>query len=449
MFVVDITFLAQDSMSETVFVRRPLVRVGPNDDYHLVIPEMEDSEVSLEISRDVGGRFSVVGHSLHSSNEPTFLGGTYDGTARIEIGALILDITALDIDLLLKEQEALDKAGIRIVRRAYGERVAKYPAIVVSEPFNATVSLWPNQPLTIGRARTCGLRLDVPTVSMHHARIGFESGEFWIEDLGSTNGTFIGEEQISGRQTFSSKERAYVSKAVCLRGIIADDSKQEDSSEQHSQEQAISTSEYPVLVSLSEVARPSRVELQAGRELVVGRDPSCGLWLGAPHVSRQHCIVSVSPTEQVTIMDSSTNGTAFDGGLLANGEHFETSNRPVVFNFGDGITVGLCFSREQEDLFIQSGGAPTAFSEPVQETATNVDTSPVQNKPRERKNTTWFNLDAVVLEGNEDSTGVVEKIGCVLRGLTPYGRIAVGVLIVGFLAIIGALGVVLFSSLRW
>jgi hypothetical protein len=148
-------------------------------------------------------------------------------------------------------------------------------------------------------------------------------------------------------------------------------------------------------------------------------------------------------------MDSSTNGTAFDGGLLANGEHFETSNRPVVFNFGDGITVGLCFSREQEDLFIQSGGAPTAFSEPVQETATNVDTSPVQNKPRERKNTTWFNLDAVVLEGNEDSTGVVEKIGCVLRGLTPYGRIAVGVLIVGFLAIIGALGVVLFSSLRW
>lgn len=54
--------------------------------------------------------------------------------------------------------------------------------------------------LTIGRGEhnDVVLLLD-PSVSTEHARIVADQGQFWIEDLGSTNGTFLGEARISGR----------------------------------------------------------------------------------------------------------------------------------------------------------------------------------------------------------------------------------------------------------
>ena len=42
------------------------------------------------------------------------------------------------------------------------------------------------------------LRLD-PMVSSTHARVLFEDGQYWREDLASRNGTFLGEERILGR----------------------------------------------------------------------------------------------------------------------------------------------------------------------------------------------------------------------------------------------------------
>ncbi len=42
----------------------------------------------------------------------------------------------------------------------------------------------------IGRAPECDLILPHPTVSKIHASIHFENGNWWIEDLGSTNGTY-------------------------------------------------------------------------------------------------------------------------------------------------------------------------------------------------------------------------------------------------------------------
>ena len=45
--------------------------------------------------------------------------------------------------------------------------------------------------LVIGRGRTADLVLSEPTISRAHAAIGFEKGEFFVQDLGSTNGTRV------------------------------------------------------------------------------------------------------------------------------------------------------------------------------------------------------------------------------------------------------------------
>jgi pSer/pThr/pTyr-binding forkhead associated (FHA) protein len=45
--------------------------------------------------------------------------------------------------------------------------------------------------LVIGRGRSADLVFSEPTISRAHAAIGFEQGEFFVQDLGSTNGTGV------------------------------------------------------------------------------------------------------------------------------------------------------------------------------------------------------------------------------------------------------------------
>lgn len=50
----------------------------------------------------------------------------------------------------------------------------------------------------IGRDPSCGVWLDQPGVSRRHARVIVTDDVAQIEDLGSTNGTFVGEKAIAG-----------------------------------------------------------------------------------------------------------------------------------------------------------------------------------------------------------------------------------------------------------
>jgi len=56
--------------------------------------------------------------------------------------------------------------------------------------------------LTIGRREGCDIHLTYDTqVSREHARIIYEStlGSFFLEDTGSRNGTFVGDERLADR----------------------------------------------------------------------------------------------------------------------------------------------------------------------------------------------------------------------------------------------------------
>jgi pSer/pThr/pTyr-binding forkhead associated (FHA) protein len=53
------------------------------------------------------------------------------------------------------------------------------------------------QEIIIGRDTSCELTLSDDTVSARHARLSFHHKQWWLEDLHSTNGTFLNEERVT------------------------------------------------------------------------------------------------------------------------------------------------------------------------------------------------------------------------------------------------------------
>lgn len=56
-------------------------------------------------------------------------------------------------------------------------------------------------PITIGRSAACTVVIDDDYASNHHARISPHESGWIIEDLGSTNGTYVQRTRVSGAMT--------------------------------------------------------------------------------------------------------------------------------------------------------------------------------------------------------------------------------------------------------
>jgi pSer/pThr/pTyr-binding forkhead associated (FHA) protein len=72
---------------------------------------------------------------------------------------------------------------------------------VVGGPMDGQNQRLPRTTFKIGRAPSNDLTLSLdPVVSGNHARIVQKGNSYFLEDLGSRNGTYIGDEKITGRR---------------------------------------------------------------------------------------------------------------------------------------------------------------------------------------------------------------------------------------------------------
>ncbi len=176
--------------------------------------------------------------------------------------------------------------------------------------------------------------LDIPfdpdddIVSAVHARVWCEAdGSWWLEDLGSTNGTWLGGRRIAGPVALRTGDRFSLGQrgpvlAVTIPGQVA------------------RTRPQPAVDETQPRLRLRRVRggedlVGAGREIVVGRDAACTIPLRTVAdtvVSKRHALVRFDEAGAATILDAgSTNGTFVNGRQLQG---------PAPLALGDRIMLG-------------------------------------------------------------------------------------------------------------
>lgn len=95
------------------------------------------------------------------------------------------------------------------------KRTKKAPtkaAIVQGDKKGSTVAL--DEELIIGRGEKCRLVLDDNYVSTVHARIFSNGGRYMLEDLGSTNGTYLNRKRVTSPVELNRGDQVKIGKTV-------------------------------------------------------------------------------------------------------------------------------------------------------------------------------------------------------------------------------------------
>jgi FHA domain len=87
--------------------------------------------------------------------------------------------------------------------------------LVVVEPADQTGRRYPlGNEITVGRAAGCQVTVDDTYVSQLHARVFSRDGQLLVEDLGSTNGTYLNRVKVSGTMAMQKGDRLQVGNTV-------------------------------------------------------------------------------------------------------------------------------------------------------------------------------------------------------------------------------------------
>ncbi len=208
-----------------------------------------------------------------SSNSPdvsqTGLGGAVSAAFQTGLGG----------DVSAASQTGMGSRVSGVYRTGVGSTLAPHPKSDKS------------QVITIGRAPESNVRIDLPIVSWRHAVITREDGKYFIEDLNSRNGTFLGDMGNRIRRAPLEPTSAIFFGSFKISAA-----------------QLLST-EHTVEIGESAFTRiPFK-----GEVMEIGRDPACDIPLPFPMVSWRHARLTRTPQGFMVEDLGSRNGTYLDG----------------------------------------------------------------------------------------------------------------------------------------
>lgn len=157
-----------------------------------------------------------------------------------------------------------------------------------------------DQPATVGR-RTAEVQLQDTRVSRRHARIYLEQGQWWIEDLGSSNGTWVNKHSISEPTQLNEGDQLHIGRLELVVDRAAVDAGYDDGADEGSEALAggAGASAGAESVAMEEGGMES-ADLDVLRDHAEADESSAGVTSAGGEEA------SVEPTEQVE--EASENG---------------------------------------------------------------------------------------------------------------------------------------------
>jgi pSer/pThr/pTyr-binding forkhead associated (FHA) protein len=106
-------------------------------------------------------------------------------------------------------------AGKAPKQKAPPKRRGSPSKVAVTQGSNSGITVPLAQaPILIGRGNDAAIRLDDDYVSTRHARIAASGDQWFVEDLGSTNGTYIGSVRITQPTTIALGTQVRIGKTI-------------------------------------------------------------------------------------------------------------------------------------------------------------------------------------------------------------------------------------------
>lgn len=86
----------------------------------------------------------------------------------------------------------------------------------------STIKHFVQSEITLGRDPVCDIPIFEETVSARHARLTYHHGQWWLEDLGSTNGTRLNQEMVALPTVLTSGDEIGVGQTRLLVNLAAE-----------------------------------------------------------------------------------------------------------------------------------------------------------------------------------------------------------------------------------
>jgi pSer/pThr/pTyr-binding forkhead associated (FHA) protein len=164
---------------------------------------------------------------------------------------------------------------------------------------------------TIGRDPGHRVSIPIEGVSRRHARLCFEAGHWWLEDLASTNGTFLNGERI-WRERMRHLDVVTLGRRVDLVFVVPGEARLPSAG---------------IARALLVGAGGRTLEVHPG-ETLIGRSPDCSLRARDPRVAEVHAVLSRS-RRALALED-------LGGGTFVNGKPVSE----VALHDGDLVSLG-------------------------------------------------------------------------------------------------------------
>jgi pSer/pThr/pTyr-binding forkhead associated (FHA) protein len=124
-------------------------------------------------------------------------------------------VRAVAVDVRRTRTAAQPKAAVPAAATRVGGRSRPPRSLVVTDERGVKGQSYRlDGSVRVGRADDCEVRLSDTYVSSEHARLYERDGTWYVEDLGSTNGTYVNQRRITGPAELRAGDRVRVGKTV-------------------------------------------------------------------------------------------------------------------------------------------------------------------------------------------------------------------------------------------